>query len=204
MWTREVAALRQELRVLVTDAVARMFVWTLTANTSALGKEDQVQTGDDDSNKGQRPVRRVEPFGVRSRPPAKQRSLSLRLGSSTVIYLGIASDGGYGPGDLEDGETAVYSKNVEKALHAMDSGDVALASKAGQVVSINGTDYFMAKWEPFATVLKICTQAIASSTIATDPATTLALANVIRAAFIALNTAMASNSNYKSAKAKNG
>jgi hypothetical protein len=136
-----ISGLRRELRNYVDAALARMFVWTLTANTSALGNEDHVAQGDNDDNPtpGQRPVRRVEPFGMRSRPPAKQRSLSLRLGSSTVLYLGVASDGGYGPKDLADGEVVLYSKNVPQGVRLMDNGDVALTSKAGQVVSANGT-----------------------------------------------------------------
>ncbi len=206
-WTREIGSLRQELREYAESLVARCFVWTFTANTSALGKQDQVETGDDDSNKGQRPVRRVEPFGLRSRVPAKQRSLSLRLGSSTVLYLGVASDGGYGPGDLADGELAIYSKNVPKALHAMDNGDVALASKAGQVVSVNGTDYVLPKWDVFYADFVTWVTTL-NTFIGTVVPVTGATGGPAYATAIALPTSlipkMAVPSNYKSAKAKNG
>lgn len=141
----DIGALRREFRAMVTWATNSMFVWTATANSTALGKEDAVKTGDDDptNGDGQRPVRRLEPWGVRGRPVAKQRALSLRLGSSTVIYLGIASDGGYGPTDLIDGETCIYSKNIPQALRATDAGDVVLTSKSGQTVQVNGDAEFM-------------------------------------------------------------
>lgn len=204
MWTPGIGALRREMRAYAEALVARMFVWTVTANTSKLGKEDAVATGDDDPKKGQRPVRRLEPFGLRSRPPAKLRSLSLRLGSSTVIYLGVASDGGYGPGDLEDGELALFSKNVPKALHAKDSGDVALASKVGQVVSVNGTDYSLPTWDTFSDDLDSFLATVSGIT----PPTTLlqvaaAIATIITAA-ADFASAKATAMNYKSTKAKNG
>ncbi len=205
-WTREGGLLRQELRAFVLDSVARLFVWTTTANSSALGKEDAVSTGDDDPNKGQRPVRRLEPFGVRSRPPAKQRSLSLRLGSSTVIYLGVASDGGYGPGDLEDGELAIFSKNVPKALHAKDSGDVALASKDGQVVSVNGTDYALPKWDDYIAAENTFVDTVAAITpipVVGLPGAIAAITVIVNAA-VAFKNARVAAASYKSTKAKNG
>ncbi|MEO9192164.1 MAG: hypothetical protein ABI445_00775 [Polyangia bacterium] len=201
-----ISGLRRELRNYVDAALARMFVWTLTANTSALGNEDHVAQGDNDDNPtpGQRPVRRVEPFGMRSRPPAKQRSLSLRLGSSTVLYLGIASDGGYGPKDLADGEVVLYSKNVPQGVRLMDNGDVALASKAGQVVSVNGTTYAMPKWDDYSTDLDTLIGAVAGMPVAVNLFDAITNMNTIRAAFTAFQTAKLAALDYKSTKAKNG
>lgn len=183
------AALRKELRTYVDSKVGQVFVWTRTANSTELGKSDAVETGDDDDKKGQRPVRRIEPWGVRGRPVAKQRQLSIKLGSSVVIYLGVASDGGYGPGDLEDGETAIYSKNIEKGVHLRDDG----------VTAINGDDYHMPKWDNFMSGL---------STFLTALKTDMTAANagslVGNPAIVAFENAIAAATQYKSSKAKNG
>jgi hypothetical protein len=191
-WTKEISALRRELVAYFDQRLANAFVWTRTANTSALGKEDAVETGDDDSQKGQRPVRRVEPFGLRSRPPAKQRSFSLRLGSSTVIYLGVASDGGYGPGDLEDGELALYSKNVPKALHARDDGKVAIN---GDTFSALETEGFMSAFNTFADDLLALDPL--PPTVAALVAELIALATTLKASLVA-------NNDYKSDLVKHG
>lgn len=195
-WMDEIRALRREVPVLIANAITRAFVWTTTANASELGKEDAVRLADDDSDQRQRPARRIEPFGFRSRPPAKQRCLSLRLGSSTVIYLGIASDGGYGPGDLEDGETAIYSKNVEKALHARTAGDVAL----------NGDAFSALKTEDFLSALKTFMDAARGSVTGTVPivvTSTGVPTGAFKTAADALWTAINADA-YKSNKVKHG
>lgn len=134
----EVRQLRAALREIVSERLpSLLFGWTLTSKSSAMGGGDAVQTADDDSGKGQRPVRRVEPFGLRSRAPSKLRALWIRLGASNVVFIGVAPSKGYGPTDLEDGEVAVY--NLKKALIRLwKTGKITVDAESGQDVVING------------------------------------------------------------------
>lgn len=134
----ELRALTAEVRSIVSEKLpALLFGWTLTSKSSAMGAADEVQTADDDTNKGQRPVRRIEPFGLRSRTPSKMRALWLRLGASNVVFLGIAPSQGYGPSDLEDGEVAIY--NVSKALQRFwKTGKITIDADSGQDIVLNG------------------------------------------------------------------
>jgi hypothetical protein len=145
-WAADVARLRGELLSYIDRRIAQIFGWTLTAKASPLGDSDAVECADDDLDpathqKGQRPVTRVEPFGVRSRPPAKLRSLWLRLGASNVVFIGIAPTAAYGPQDLDDGEAAIY--NISKALVRLwKIGKLTIDSDTGaavpQDVIVNG------------------------------------------------------------------
>lgn len=214
-WTRELAALRTEVRNAISETAGRLFVWTLTANTTALGTEDQVQLADDvPSSQGQRPVRRLEPFGVRSRPPAKIRSLSLRLGNSTSIYLGVASDGGYGPGDLNDGETAVYNKVAGTEVLLDEDGNVAVsttqgdvsltASGSGKIASVNGTTYAMPQWDSFVAELNARMTSLGATPVPTTLPTAISTIIAMQTIFADFAATLTSASFYKSTKAKNG
>lgn len=143
-WQQAIAALRTELKNLFEQQISGLFGWTLTSHTTAMGDGDQVQTSDE--NKSQRPARRIEQWGVRGVPPRKLRTLWVRLGTSNVLYIGVAPTSRYGPTDLAAGETAVYSEQIEKALHATSDGDCKLAAKNGRRVHINGNDYVGVKW----------------------------------------------------------
>lgn len=83
-------------------------------------------------------------------------------------------------------------------------GSIDLTPASGKTVNVAGSTYAMPQWDDFATVLKTCTAAIKLLVAATDPATVITLANGIRTAVIALDTAMQTASNYKSQNAKNG
>jgi hypothetical protein len=140
----EVARLRAELTSYIDRRVAQIFGWTLTAKSSALGENDAVETADDDADptthqKGQRPVTRVLPFGMGSRPPARLRSLWLRLGASNVVFVGIAPTEGYGPQDLDVGETAIYNA-AKTIVRLWKSGKLTLDADATQSadVVVNG------------------------------------------------------------------
>lgn len=135
-WMSEIAALRREIRDRFEQLPSALFGWTLTAKSSSMGDADQAQTSD--TTESQRPVRRVEPWGHRGRPPGKIRSLWIRLGSSNVLFIGVAPTKGYGPNDLDDGETAVY--NITKALVRLwKSGKITLDSDNEDVVVNGGT-----------------------------------------------------------------
>lgn len=203
-WASEIAALRHELTEMIRQVPDRMVGWTLSAASSALGDKDEVQTGDDDQNgpdnkPGQRPVRRIEPWGHRGRAPKNVRTLWLRLGSSNVLFLGIASNGGYGPTDLEDGETALYSVEVERGVHLTKDGDNKLASKSGKTVQVNGSDFSLPKWDDFVSGLSTFLTALKTDMTAANAGTLVG-----NPAIIAFEAAIATASQYKSTKAKNG
>jgi phage gp45-like len=127
MWQLAISEARREILAWVEQRLLGIVGWTLTARSSPLGNEDQVE-GEDGSRHG-RPVQRIEPFGLRSRAPKGLRALWLRLGTSNVVFIGIAPTGGYGPQNLEEGETALYSIG----------GALALLDKDGNVVFNKGT-----------------------------------------------------------------
>ena len=140
-WIGEIAGLRREIMKRLEQLPLSLFGWTLTAKSSAMGDADTVQTSD--TTEGQRPGRRLEPWGHRGRPPGKVRSFWVRFGTSNVIFLGVAPSKGYGPSDLEDGETAVY--NATKALVRLwKTGRITMAADnapveiEGQNVVVNG------------------------------------------------------------------
>jgi hypothetical protein len=133
----EVAALRAELKMLREQAVAPQ--WTLTSRSSAMGAADEVQTGDDADSDSQRPVSRLEPFGLRYRAPSKLRSFSLRIGSSNVVFLGIQPSKGYGPTDLQDGEVALYCSAAGALVRLDKDGNVIVTPSAGKEIRLGGT-----------------------------------------------------------------
>jgi hypothetical protein len=136
------AALRREVADMVEAAVARIFVSTLFAKSSEIGNADAVQSSDENDpgqeQPGQRPVSRVEPFGFRSRPTSKVRGLALRLGRSNVLFLGILPTEGYGPQDLKDGETSLYSAAVERGVHLDEDGNNNINAADSKDVVVNG------------------------------------------------------------------
>lgn len=132
----EVRALRAELNALRETMVAPQ--WTLTSKSSAMGAADEVQTADDDSNRGQRPVSRTEPFGLRNRPPAKLRSFSMRIGTSNVVFLGIQPSKGYGPSGLDDGEVSLYCSASGTRVYLDKNGVIHIDAASGQDVIVNG------------------------------------------------------------------
>jgi len=136
MWSAEIAKLRREVVQRLEQLPSLLFGWTLTAKSTSLGDGDQMQTGD--GSKSQRPARRIEPWGHRGRPPAKVRSFWIRIGGSNVLHIGIGPGKGYGPQDLDDGESAVY--NVTKALVRLwKSGKLTIDSDGDDVVVNDGT-----------------------------------------------------------------
>lgn len=143
----ELAAAKRELKALLATGLRQIFLWTLTAKSSPLGNDDTVQSGDagvdpgaaDNEQKGQRKVIRVQPWGFNGAPPQNLRSLTLRLGSSNLFWVGIGPTQAYGPQDLDVGETAVYA--ISKAIMRLwKAGKLSLDSDTGQGadVVVNG------------------------------------------------------------------
>jgi hypothetical protein len=190
-WASAVAALRRELRAGLEQIPHRLFGWTLTAKSSEVGDKDELETGDGDGS--QRPVRRVEPFGFRSRAPQRVRAFQVRLGSQTV-FLGVASTTGYGKTDLEGGEVAVYTDQVPNVLFGAHDGHTEVNAKSGQTVNVNGDTYAMPQWDTFATDLFTFLTSVGVAVNAAQ----------IAAAATTFKTSMTAASNYKSTRAKNG
>jgi hypothetical protein len=136
-WKAAVSDLREWTRGRIDTAIVRLFGWTRVAKSSPMGDTDQVET--DDDAKGQRPARRLEPWGLRSRPVKGSRSLWLRLGSSNVIFLGIAPATKYGPQSLNEGETALYNVVTGCTLLFDQNGNIIAAVPGGQTIQLGGT-----------------------------------------------------------------
>lgn len=197
----------QILRDYVEYAITRIFIAAQFGKSSRLGNADALECADVDvdGRRLQRPATRVQPFGFSSRPTNKVRGVGLRLGASNVLFVGILPTSGYGPQDLEDGETAIWSAEVERALHATSAGDVKLAAKSGQTVQINGDTYALIKTDTFLIDIKNWVTAInatiASNCVNGEPLSAYA-ANA--AAITAFLTSLSVAGAYKSTKAKNG
>jgi len=201
-WAGEIAKLRREVTTQIDNTVARLFGWTLTSSSSSMGDKDSVQTGDEpdsEGKQGQRPVRRIEPWGLRTRPPAKVRSLWLRLGSSNVVFLGIAPTTAYGPDSIEEGETAMYCSAGGTEVRLDKDGNVKITSASGKLVTVNGDDYSLPKWDDYMTGLSSFLSALK-----TDMTAANAGSLVGNPAIIAFEGAIAGAQQYKSTKAKNG
>jgi phage gp45-like len=85
------------------------------------------------------PVRRMWPFGIRSVPPVgiDCAVVKANAGPNNGIMVG-AESAKYGPSDLVEGETAIYSKENPKALHADADGATRINAKATKDVIVNG------------------------------------------------------------------
>ncbi len=208
-WANEIAKLRRDVTAQIDQATTRLFGFTLTSGSSPVGDQDSVQTGDEPDSSGQigqRPAQRVEPWGHRGRPPAKVRSLWLRLGSSNLFFIGVAPLKSYGPDDLAEGETALYS-SADGAIVKLDKdGNIILTPKAGQTVQIAGSDYSLIKSEDFFTALKTFMDAAQGGGAGTVPivvSSTGIPTGAFKTAATALWTALNAGT-YKSTKAKNG
>lgn len=137
-WAQALAEARRELQQFVEQKLSQMIGWTLSAHSSATGDADAAALADDDASNGQRPGRRIEPWGVRGRPPSKVRMLQLRLGSSNVFFLGVAAGKGYGRSTLDEGETQLYcsANGTEVVLH--QNGDGEINSGETATITVNG------------------------------------------------------------------
>lgn len=133
----ELKNLRGWLKSYIDQRINMVFGWTLTANSSPLGDQDQVATSDDSGE--QRPARRIEPWGHKGRPPSKVRSFWCRLGSSNIFFIGVAPSSGYGPTDLEVGETSLYCVAGGTEIRLDKDGNVRIVAADAKKVQIVAT-----------------------------------------------------------------
>ena len=143
-WAEEIARLRRELEKQIETIPSRLIGWTRTSHSSSLGDGDAVQTGDEPDTTGtirQRPVRRVEPWGLRTRPPSALRALWLLLGSSNVAALGYAPTKAYGPSGLSEGETCLYNSVGGVQIYLAQDGTITITDSNGDAIVLDAAGH---------------------------------------------------------------
>ena len=87
-------------------------------------------------------VRRMQPYGLRSRPPAGAMLTrgSINAGRTNVAYL-AAEKPGQGPSDLEEGEVALYNGSAQVlTIRLTKDGDIQIIPAAGRKVKLGSKD----------------------------------------------------------------
>lgn len=130
-----------ELRDYVQQVMSRVARYAPTVKSSASGHGDAVAgRSEPDEPQNQYTVRRLWPFGLRSRPPVGVEALILHVngGSANGVMVG-AESGAYGPSDLEEGDVALYCL-AENALWKLTKlGEVIGQSADGKDITITAT-----------------------------------------------------------------
>jgi hypothetical protein len=117
------------------------------ARTSPLGTSDAVM-GDDTDKTAQRPVTRVEPWGLRGRPATdgvRGLVVSALAGAMNGVLVGVSTDTRYGAQNLDVGEMALYSLVNALGVYLDNSGNTKITSATpsggsqGSVVVNGGT-----------------------------------------------------------------
>ena len=128
-----------EIRDLVHQAVGWIVTYTRVAKSSAGGHDDEVEgRSEPDEPSYQIPVRRLWPFGLRSRPPAGVEAVVILVngGGTRAVMVG-AETAKYGPSNLAEGESALYSA-VDGCLVKLDKdGAITLSNASGAKVEID-------------------------------------------------------------------
>lgn len=211
-WTvelqRQIRDLGVRMEAQIKQAIAHLFVYTNTSRSSTIGDEDAVESSDEGvdpgtTQKGQRPVVRILPYGLASRQPSGLRGLSIQLGRSNVFYLGIGPTEKMGPQSLDVGEVCVWN-NGGVQVYLDKNGNVIITPTGSGIVQVGGNSYALPQWDPFISALGTLSSTIAGLVAATDLASVITLANGIRTAFVTFNSALSAASSWKSTKAKNG
>jgi phage gp45-like len=197
MFDGRLRALEEKLKKYVDERLATMLKIRPYSVTSTDGTTDKVEGYKNDEESYDLDGQRMWPFGIRSRPPQGVDAVWLAVGgrnrSSHGVIVGADSKG-YGPGDLQDGEVAIYNKVSGTIIKLDASGGITITAATGQVVNINGSTYSAPQWDDFVGVLKAFT---ASLKVATT------IANVATAA-TTLDTALDGHGLYKSSRVKWG
>jgi phage gp45-like len=197
--TRRVTRLEEQARA----AVQTVVEFTTLARVNTSGADDFANVAGDDRGEKQRPIRRVAPWGLAGRPVVGVLAVLVKAigGPFNGASVGIATDK-YGPQDLDEGETALYSKEIERGVHLTRDGDNKLSSKDGRTVQLNGDDYSLLKTEDVLADLKTFFTAAAGA-----GAIVISSSGVPTGTFqSSANTVLGklTSGAYKSEKAKNG
>jgi phage gp45-like len=139
---RALRELREQLKWYANQRVAAIVRFSqVTANTAS-GNADAVQgnttVDETDTINYQYTVRRLWPFGIRSRPPTGVDSVVVHaFGGSTNGLMVGAESAEYGPDDLEEGETAIYSHASGAVIKIDKNGAIEVTSSSGQAVTVS-------------------------------------------------------------------
>lgn len=132
-----VGNLREWVRGEVEQVRTTIALFVAIARTSSAGDEDEVKTNDQSNESTQ--VRRIEPWGLRWRPPSGVMGAILRAagGASNGMLLGVSTKR-YGPSGLEQGEVELYCVTTGTSIKLDKDGKITITSATGQDVVVNG------------------------------------------------------------------
>jgi phage gp45-like len=143
LW-REIAALRREIQRTGKQEAAHVADFIPITATSVDGASDAVATvapfPDQRRTAGQQTVQRIEPWGLRSRALVNNLyGLVVRVlgGGSNPALVGLSAPG-YGPDDLEAGETALYCMADGTVVKLTKVGKIEIDAAGGQDIVFNG------------------------------------------------------------------
>jgi phage gp45-like len=128
-----------EIRDLVIQSIAWLAHYSKVATSSADGQSDEIEgRSEPDEPSYQVPVRRMGPFGIRSRPPAGVEAFVIYLGGGATrgVMLG-AESAKYGPSDLAEGEVAIYCIKAGTALKLDKDGAITATGQGASQIQID-------------------------------------------------------------------
>lgn len=127
-----------EIRAMIREEVARAVQTGTVANSSADGFEDELAgRSQPDEPSYQEAVRRLWPFGMRSRPPSGVECVVVRSGGAPGVLI-AAESAKYGPADLEEGELAIYCITSGAVIKLDKDGKITIDAAAAKDVVVNG------------------------------------------------------------------
>ena len=131
----QIRALQREIREL-RHLILGLAEWTTISSTTSSGDDEGVAPSDG-NEENKRSARRIEPFGFRSRPPSGIRSLIVKAlaGAAHALIVGTASSK-YGPADLKEGETCLFSM-AGCTIKLNEDGEIIMTGKAGQSITLD-------------------------------------------------------------------
>jgi phage gp45-like len=129
-----------DVRDFVYQAIGWLVSYTRVAKSSAGGSDDEVEGRSEPNEPSyQIPVRRMWPFGIRSRPPAGVEAIVVLVnGGGTRAVMVSAESAKYGPSDLDDGESALYNKTAA-VIRLWSDGHVSIDADNADVVVNQGS-----------------------------------------------------------------
>lgn len=201
LFSHHLKQLELRLKAYIDRKIAAVVKMGSYSASSADGKGDKIrgyETEGTDEEKYDYEGRRMLPFGMRSVPPNDTYGVWVGVagGATTGVILAGDTDR-YGPSDLAVGEVAIYNKTSGTLIKLDKDGNVAITSASGKLITINGSDHPLPKWNDFEAALSAALGTISPTNtggpILTDGGT------LMTQLATKLNTSV-----YDSSKAKNG
>lgn len=126
-----------DIKDFLKNALKSIWSFTYYTGNSADGTKDSVAADKTDNNAPSYSARRMQHFGFRSRPPSGVAAIRLgnwQAASNSVI---IAEDSSrFGPGDLEDGEVAIYNKVTGAVIKIDQNGGLSITAAPNQNIDV--------------------------------------------------------------------